>query len=616
MDRLVAEGAVGEMIFAMVDASNRLGGSWYRSSPTIGDYERYITEEVVGLVDSRYRTVPHRGGRGVSGYSMGGYGAIHLALKYPQTFGAVVVHAGHYDSEVTWKPRLEAAAGANPVDWAGVSSLDFFAKSGLAIAAGISANPANAPLFVDLPFALVGGQLQEVPDLWRRYTEADILHGHLDGYLEQPERLRGIMLIHGAADGLAPVGQARALDAAMAARAIDHVYWEHSGGHVVMATEPQRWLGFLSDNLTAEPALFPAIRFDTPPVVTLLAGEMRFVDLGLELDRPLAELGFAGMQADLSTLGGAARVPVGSSTGRGQVIELSMGPLANGLYRVPVRVVGDDGRDYLLFDLQVAVYPTTDLVILDEDLGPGWSLEGARNVEEVVTASGEVVFAGRSAARLHVKKSFAGWSVPLAAGEALSTFGYSALHFAFAPGEVDVAANDRFTVGLIPGKAVALRDRVDFSRREWQVVEIPLEAFAVEEAITAVNFAGNFGGVFYVDDVRLVAVPAPVTPTAVAEDQGDRRPHEFALLQNYPNPFNSETAIDYGLPAMGEVELAVFDLAGQRVATLVHGSRAAGAHRVRWDGRDEAGHRLASGVYLYRLTSGGELRQRRMLLLK
>ena len=88
------------------------------------------------------------------------------------------------------------------------------------------------------------------------------------------------------------------------------------------------------------------------------------------------------------------------------------------------------------------------------------------------------------------------------------------------------------------------------------------------------------------------------------------------MLQNHPNPFNSETAIDYRLPAMSEVELAVFDLAGQRVATLARGSRAAGAHRVRWDGRDEAGHRLASGVYLFRLTSGAELRQRKVLLLR
>lgn len=618
MDRLVAEGAVGEMIFVMIDGRNRFKGSWYRSSQTIGDYEGYITREAVDFVDAHYRTIPDRSGRGIAGFSMGGYGAIHLALAYPETYGAVVVHAGHYDRDASWKGRLEQAAQANLVDWAGYSSLGFLGQSGFAIAAGISPNPGKAPFYVDLPFAMVDGELREVPEVWSLYAEADIVHGHLDRYLGQPERLRGMMLIHGVNDGLAPIGHARTLDEALTSRGIEHVYLEHGGGHQILTDGPERWLGFLSDHLAREGggARLPGVSFEQPPSVAMLAGETRPVDLRLELEPPPSTLGLTRLEVDLSAVGGPAAAPVGDATAREQRIQLDVGPLANGLYRLPVRVTGDDGRAYLLFDIEVSAFPRSDLVILDEGVGSGWRVEGARGVEAVDAVAGEVAFAGQTAARIHGKKSFAGWSVPFAAGEAVSTFGYAALRFAFAPGEAEVAANDRFTVSLSPGKAVGLRDRVDFTRAEWQMVEIPLESFEAADAIAAVTFSGNFGGVVFIDDLRLVAVEAALTPTAVAEEQGDSRPQDFALLQNYPNPCNSGTTIDYRLPATGEVELAVFDLAGQLVATLVRGPRSAGSHRVQWDGRGEAGRGLASGMYLYRLTSGAQVRERKLLLLK
>ena len=69
---LLREDKVQEMIFVFPDASNKLGGSQYLSSPTIGDYETYITQELVDLVDATYRTIPDRNSRGITGCSMGG----------------------------------------------------------------------------------------------------------------------------------------------------------------------------------------------------------------------------------------------------------------------------------------------------------------------------------------------------------------------------------------------------------------------------------------------------------------------------------------------------------------------------------------------------------------
>ena len=105
---------------------------------------------------------------------------------------------------------------------------------------------------------------------------------------------------------------------------------------------------------------------------------------------------------------------------------------------------------------------------------------------------------------------------------------------------------------------------------------------------------------------------------AVAEAYLDV-PLTARLAQNYPNPFNSETVIEYELPQSGEIQLVIYDVTGQRVASLASGPRKAGTYALRWDGRDDAGRRLASGVYLYRLeaaaVTGDRIVQTRKLLL-
>ena len=87
------------------------------------------------------------------------------------------------------------------------------------------------------------------------------------------------------------------------------------------------------------------------------------------------------------------------------------------------------------------------------------------------------------------------------------------------------------------------------------------------------------------------------------------------MEQNYPNPFNSGTVIRFALSERRDIELSVFNLAGQQVATLVDGVRAAGVYALHWDGRDDDGRPLASGVYLYRLRAGEQQVETRKLLL-
>ena len=78
-------------------------------------------------------------------------------------------------------------------------------------------------------------------------------------------------------------------------------------------------------------------------------------------------------------------------------------------------------------------------------------------------------------------------------------------------------------------------------------------------------------------------------------------PERFTLGQNYPNPFNPSTIIPYQLPSAAHVRLEVFNLLGQRIATLVDGEQPAGFHSARWDGTDATGWAVGAGIYLYRL---------------
>jgi hypothetical protein len=93
-------------------------------------------------------------------------------------------------------------------------------------------------------------------------------------------------------------------------------------------------------------------------------------------------------------------------------------------------------------------------------------------------------------------------------------------------------------------------------------------------------------------------------------------PKDLILHTNYPNPFNPSTTIRFDIPQSGDVELAVFDLTGRRIVTLVEENLAAGSHQVTWNGRDASGISVASGVYIYRLQQYDKVLSRKLTLLR
>jgi len=102
-------------------------------------------------------------------------------------------------------------------------------------------------------------------------------------------------------------------------------------------------------------------------------------------------------------------------------------------------------------------------------------------------------------------------------------------------------------------------------------------------------------------------------PTAVPQRPSGGR---NALVQNYPNPFNPVTTIRFSLAQRSHVVLAIYDVRGALVTTLVDEPRAAGEHKVEWGGENDSGVRVSSGMYFYRLVVGSFQTTRKMVLLK
>lgn len=101
------------------------------------------------------------------------------------------------------------------------------------------------------------------------------------------------------------------------------------------------------------------------------------------------------------------------------------------------------------------------------------------------------------------------------------------------------------------------------------------------------------------------------------EEDNKNLPTVFALSQNYPNPFNPSTTIEYSLPKAADVRLTIYNVVGQKVATVVDQKQVAGSYSIQWNGRDQFGQLVSSGIYFYRIEAGSEfIKIKKMIFLK
>jgi flagellar hook assembly protein FlgD len=102
----------------------------------------------------------------------------------------------------------------------------------------------------------------------------------------------------------------------------------------------------------------------------------------------------------------------------------------------------------------------------------------------------------------------------------------------------------------------------------------------------------------------------------MSSDDDMLSPQTFALHQNYPNPFNPETNISYDLPEDGFVSIAIYDMRGGLVKTLVDDVQTSGYSTIKWDGTNDRGQKVSAGLYLYRIDAESFTDTKKMVLLK
>ena len=130
------------------------------------------------------------------------------------------------------------------------------------------------------------------------------------------------------------------------------------------------------------------------------------------------------------------------------------------------------------------------------------------------------------------------------------------------------------------------------------------------------TFVGVTENYTHVNQVGFWYLTDQTVATDVADETNTSLPTEFGLDQNYPNPFNPETEIPFRIPEESDVVLKIFNIRGQLVRALIQADYTPGFHSIRWDGKDNNGTSVSSGLYIYQFLAGEFVQVRKMSLLK
>lgn len=216
---------VAEIILVLPDAKTANNGSMYTSSVTVGDWERFIADDLVSYVDANYRTLAKRESRGLMGHSMGGHGTLRIGMKRPEVFSAL-----YSMSPCCLVPRRSVPAEqltlleALPSIEAS-TSLGFFERATLATAAAWSPNPHKPPFYADLPSG-TPEQVQAVYDAWAANTPTVML----PQYVYNLRTLKAIAIDMGDEDFLK--SESDKLHELLKHFGVQHDYLIYQGDHV------------------------------------------------------------------------------------------------------------------------------------------------------------------------------------------------------------------------------------------------------------------------------------------------------------------------------------------------------------------------------------------------
>lgn len=245
-DSAIASGRAREMIVVLPDTQSVFGGAMYSTSVTSGDFEGFVARDLVEYIDANYRTIPERASRGLSGHSMGGYGTLRIAMKYPELYSSFYAMSSCCLTPFSPDDPNIVQASAITTVGQGVEA-PIFVRVQLTQAAAWSPNPGRPPLYLDLP--LEDGAVRP---LIRAKWDANTPLAMLDQYIPNLRQYEAIGLEVGLQDGL--IGANRELSEQLTRYGIEHGFSTYEGDHTNRVAE--RFAGwvmpFFSDHLDFE----------------------------------------------------------------------------------------------------------------------------------------------------------------------------------------------------------------------------------------------------------------------------------------------------------------------------------------------------------------------------
>ena len=250
LDRAFADGRTREVIVAMPNAYTAFQGAMYSNSATTGNWEDFVTDELVTYIDGHYRTIAATASRGLAGHSMGGYGALKIGMKHPEIYSSLYVMSACCLSPPTEQSARRGGAQAEAVhSQAEAAKADFGAKATLAEAAAFSPNPKNPPLYLDLPTK--GGEFR--PEIAAKWA-ANAPLAMIDQYIGYLRRMKAVAMDVGLQDGLR--FDVKVLDGILNDYQVPHTYETYEGDHINHVAEriEKSVMPFFSKNLAFEAA--------------------------------------------------------------------------------------------------------------------------------------------------------------------------------------------------------------------------------------------------------------------------------------------------------------------------------------------------------------------------
>jgi enterochelin esterase-like enzyme len=258
INRLIAEKKISPMIIVMPDGKNRYGGSMYTNSITTGNWEAYIVRDLVAYIDKKYRTLPNAESRGIAGHSMGGYGAIKLAMKNPDVFAAFYGTSSCclniFPGKNPTSKQMEEAAALKSFEEA--EKAPFGVQVTFAYAASFSPNPEKPPFFSDYPMSIGSGDADAAAEYAQARWLANIPTYMVDQYLTNLRQLHAIAFDAGTKEPAIQTSSRR-FSEILKRNKIKHTFEVFEGGHVDKVAEriETRILRFFSQELVSQTSM-------------------------------------------------------------------------------------------------------------------------------------------------------------------------------------------------------------------------------------------------------------------------------------------------------------------------------------------------------------------------